>query len=87
MTIHETLEQRGNRYGEYRNVSSTSQDLKLVIRGGANYHLLEPEMLESLDMICNKISRIVNGDCFYKDSWHDIIGYAQLVDNMLEKQQ
>lgn len=87
MNIHETLEQRGNRYGEYRNVSSTSQDLKLVIRAGANYHLLEPEMLESLDMICNKISRIVNGDPFYKDSWHDIIGYAQLVDNMLENQQ
>ncbi len=87
MNIHETLEQRGNRYGQYANVSSTSQDLKLVIRAGASYHLLEPEMLESLDMICNKISRIVNGDPFYKDSWHDIIGYAQLVDTMLEKKQ
>lgn len=33
---------------------------------------------ESLDMIANKISRILNGDCYYDDSWRDISGYATL---------
>jgi len=35
-------------------------------------------------MICHKISRIVNGDPNYKDSWHDIIGYAKLIEDKLE---
>jgi hypothetical protein len=30
-------------------------------------------------MIANKLARIVNGDANYRDSWVDIIGYAQLV--------
>jgi sulfur carrier protein ThiS len=42
-------------------------------------------MLESLDMIANKIARIVNGDPYYKDSWQDIAGYAQLIVNKLDK--
>jgi hypothetical protein len=87
MNVNETLDQRGRRYGEYANVSSTSQDLKMIVRGGANYHMLEPEMLESLDLICNKISRVVNGDCNYIDSWHDIAGYAKLVEDKLNKEQ
>ena len=87
MNIDETLDQRARRYGEYANVSSTSQDLKMIVRNGANYHMLEPEMLESLDLICNKISRIVNGDCNYIDSWHDIAGYAKLVEDKLNKEQ
>ena len=84
MNIAETLDERGRKYGGYMSVATISQDLKEVIRSGPNYHLLDPDMAESLDMICNKLSRIVNGDPFYKDSWHDIIGYAQLVDTRLE---
>ena len=34
-------------------------------------------------MILHKISRIVNGDPNYKDSWTDIIGYAKLVEKTL----
>jgi hypothetical protein len=42
-------------------------------------------MRESLAMICQKMARIVNGDPFYRDSWHDIVGYARLIDTKLEK--
>ena len=41
---------------------------------------------ESLDMICNKIARIVCGDSNYIDSWHDISGYATLVVQQLTNQ-
>ena len=34
---------------------------------------------EGLEMIAHKISRILNGDPNYDDSWVDIAGYAQLV--------
>jgi hypothetical protein len=30
-------------------------------------------------MICNKLSRAVNGNPFFVDSWRDISGYATLV--------
>ena len=41
-------------------------------------------MIEALDLICNKLGRIANGDPTYDDSWRDIAGYAQLVVNELE---
>jgi hypothetical protein len=46
---------------------------------------MEAYMQESLDMICNKMSRIVNGNPYYDDSWVDIAGYATLVVKQLEK--
>ena len=36
-------------------------------------------------MIASKIARIVNGDPDYADNWHDIAGYARLVEKELEK--
>ena len=78
--VTETLGLRENRYGEFRNVSETSQWLKDIMRGGASWKGMEPFMQESLDLIANKLARIVNGDPFYDDSWHDIGGYAKLVE-------
>ena len=45
---------------------------------------LMPDQEEALTMICNKISRIVNGNPNHLDSWKDIAGYAQLVADRLE---
>ena len=84
-TIDETLEQRGNNYGDYRDVAYAAQELKKTLRYSKSWHSMEPYMQESLDMICNKMSRIVNGNPYYDDSWHDIAGYATLVEKQLEK--
>ena len=83
--VTETLDQRENRYGEYKNVSATSQWLKDIMRGGDSWNAMEPYMQESLDLIANKLARIVNGDPFYDDSWHDVGGYAKLVEIELAK--
>ena len=83
--VTETLGQRENRYGEYSKVSGTAQFLKGAIRYGDSWNDMEPYMQESLDLICNKIARIVNGDPFYDDSWHDVGGYAKLVEIELAK--
>jgi hypothetical protein len=83
--IHEVLEARGRRYGEYQNVSQLSQAFKEAVHISPSWEQMEPYQQESLDLICNKLSRICNGDPFYVDSWRDIAGYAQLVVNELEK--
>jgi hypothetical protein len=83
--VTETLDTRGNRYGEYRNVSRTAQFLKDTLRSGESWDIMEPYMQESLDLIANKLARIVNGDPFYDDSWHDVGGYAKLVEIELAK--
>ena len=83
--VTETLGLRENRYGEFRNVSATSQWLKDIMRSGASWKGMEPYMQESLDLIANKLARIVNGDPFYDDSWHDIGGYAKLVEIEIAK--
>ena len=83
--ITETLGQREKRYGEYVNVATTAQQLKETLRSGASWGIMEPYMQESLDLIANKLARIVNGCPFYDDSWHDVGGYAKLVEIELAK--
>jgi hypothetical protein len=83
--ITETLDQREGRYGEYVKVAATAQWLKDIMRGGDSWNGMEAYMQESLDLIANKLARIVNGDPFYDDSWHDVGGYAKLVEIELNK--
>lgn len=79
MEIKKVLQTRAGTYGEYRDVSQISQDIKKVIKNSRNYPLMPAYMLESLDLIANKLARILNGDPLYDDSWRDISGYCTLV--------
>ncbi|MFZ9210928.1 MAG: hypothetical protein ACO22M_00545 [Candidatus Nanopelagicaceae bacterium] len=83
--VEETLDKRGDRYGDYRDVSGVSQDIKAVFTRSKNWYKMEPFMQESLHMIANKLGRILSGDIYYDDSWHDISGYATLVVKQLER--
>jgi hypothetical protein len=77
--VRKILDDREDRYGNYSDVSDISQKLKVVFRQHFNWDSLYPYQRESLDMIANKLARIINGDKNYDDSWVDIAGYAQLV--------
>lgn len=83
--IGKTLDERGSRYGLFVDQASCSQALKNAL----DYQLrirhkhIDADMLEALEMIMHKIARIVNGDENYTDSWHDIAGYATLVEDRL----
>ena len=81
--INNTLNERGARYGNYSDVASTTQQLMAIVERGANYDHLNAEQKTSLFMICNKMARIVNGDPNYIENWHDISGYATLVEKEL----
>ncbi len=78
-TIDATLKERGERYGAFDDHARLTQELKAVMRVTSNWTKLSFSQREALEMIANKIGRILNGDPNYHDSWHDIEGYARLV--------
>lgn len=79
MEINDTLATREKTYGQYLMVSKISQDIKKVMRNSPNYSLMPDYMKESLELVANKLARILNGDPLYDDSWRDISGYCTLV--------
>lgn len=86
-SIEATLNERGKRYGIFAEQAAIAQAIKDAMRMG-QFEQLRPDMKECLDMIANKAARILNGDPFYHDSWHDIIGYTKLVaDTLTEEHQ
>jgi hypothetical protein len=44
---------------------------------------LRADQREALEMIATKIGRILNGNRDHIDSWHDIAGYAKLIEHRL----
>ena len=85
MDITDTLKQRHSSYGDFAEQSEVSQTIKKAFRFSGNYDNLDAGMKESLDMIAVKISRILTGDPGHADSWHDIQGYAALVEKTLAR--
>lgn len=83
MSINKTLEQRGERYGKFKDVASTTYALQEILRNAKNHEHMTDDQVIALDMICNKMARIVNGDPNYIENWHDIAGYATLVEQEL----
>ncbi len=83
------LQERGARYGNFYDHASICQQLKYVIsdalvtRDKRDGMLLMPDQQQALDVICDKIARILNGDPDYVDNWDDIAGYATLVSKRL----
>lgn len=80
--ITEILDERGKRYGKFKDHAEISQRLKYVVRDRRD--VLLDDQREALEMICHKIARILNGDPNYADSWIDIAEYAQLVADRLQ---
>jgi hypothetical protein len=78
-TIETTLQERGERYGEFSQHAEISQYLKHVMVHTRSWEKLAPYQREALEMIQHKVARILNGDPTYDDSWRDISGYATLV--------
>lgn len=80
--IEDTLGERGKRYGAFDTHAAITQALKNEMRNTPNWRngKLTASHMEALDMIAHKIGRILNGSPDYADSWHDIAGYATLVE-------
>lgn len=84
-SVSNTLDQRGKNYGEFSEGAAIMQSLKDVARDTNGWQRLNNPQREAIDMIFSKLGRILNGDPNHADSWHDIAGYAQLVERELLK--
>lgn len=84
MTIDDTLQERGTRYGRFETHADITQALKSVMAVTPKWAHLSNDQKEALEMVAHKIGRILNGDPDYADSWVDIAGYSTLVANRLD---
>lgn len=82
--VDSTLNERGKRYGEFKDHARIAQALKDVMRSTPGWSRLSPSQKESMEMQAHKQARILNGDPNYADSWHDIGGYTRLIEQELE---
>lgn len=80
------LSERARTYGTFLSNAATAQQLKTCLHSQVNWHVLPVDCKEAIEMIMHKISRIINGDPEYLDSWHDIAGYAMCVANRIEQE-
>ena len=84
--LDKILKERHKRYGSFMSQALLTQTFKEIARGSTNYAHMAVDQKEAIDMIFNKIARILNGNPNYIDSWTDVAGYAKLVADRLENQ-
>lgn len=87
MDVTDTLQERGARYGdfaEHARIAQLFQDDMRGVNQGRGWDRLSDVQKQALTVIADKIARILSGDPSYADSWHDIGGYAKLVENYIE---
>ena len=82
--IKDVLNERGNNYGSFEDNAAATQSIKEIMANSRSWTSMDDSKKEALEMIAHKISRIVNGDPNYKDSWVDIQGYAKLGEESID---
>lgn len=84
--IDETLDERAQDYGKFRDGAALMQGIKRLLADHAAKHdkTFADDQWEALEMIVHKMARIVNGNPDKVDSWVDIAGYATLVADRLQ---
>lgn len=85
--IQTTLQTRQQSHGDFRYVSAMSQNLKRTLKSSRSFEDLEQWQQEALEAICLKLARIMSGNSFDPDHWHDISGYASLVVREIERRE
>ena len=86
--ITKILNERQATHGDYVSKCTFIQVVKEDMRNeNGNWHRLDSDMQESLDMAIHKIGRIIYGDPYHIDNWIDIAGYIMLVANRLQLEE
>ena len=80
--VKSTLAERGSRYGDFSDHAEIAQKLQSVMQC-YRWYKLDAVKRQALTVIADKIARILSGDPEYADNWHDIQGYAKLVEDRL----
>lgn len=80
-TVDETLAERGGRYGDFRTHAMISQQIMERIKSFDGWERFDHVKREGVTLIVHKLARALNGDPEYRDNWHDIAGYAKLIED------
>ena len=85
-SVEKTLQERKSTYGTFEDNAYISQMIKELMHTRNTWHHLSDVQQEALGMIALKLSRILSeGDGhMHADNWHDIAGYAKLVENQIK---
>lgn len=81
------LAQRGNSHGKFGDNATFHEYMMAGMqqhREGKGWQTLSARQKLALDVIAQKIARILSGDSDFVDHWTDIEGYAKLVRINLE---
>ena len=87
MTVTDTLNEREKTYGDFGKLAQAVQAFKSVCRAAPSWPAMTATQRESSEMIMLKMVRLLYGDPFHFDSWHDIAGYATLAAEEFGKKQ
>lgn len=82
--VSKTLNERQNVYGDFADVSDATQNMEDILIEMSSYSKSSPDKREAAHMILQKLARAFSGDPDYADNWHDIQGYAKLVEDNLK---
>ena len=85
MSVENTLNTRAAVHGNYVDAASFKDSVlqECVNCKTGNWEKLGPVGRQTVHMIIEKLGRIMYGDPLFSDHWHDIAGYATLMDNYL----
>ena len=73
------LSEREQTHGLFREVASYSQAFKNMMRTSRNWQRLDVAQAQALEVVADKVARILCGDPSYQDHWQDGAGYFELV--------
>lgn len=81
--LDDTVKTRDARYGGFQNVAAITQKFKTIMKCAPSYAKMTDVQKEGMEMVLHKCARLLSGDPAHRDSWHDIQGYAKLVEDRL----
>jgi hypothetical protein len=79
MNIDQILNEREQTHGLFREAAGYSQALKTLMRSSRNWERLDVAQAQALEVIADKLARILCGDPSFPDHWQDGAGYFELV--------
>jgi len=77
--IDQILADREQTHGSFREVAGYSQAIKNLLRSSRNWERLDVTQAQALEVIADKLARILCGDPSFLDHWQDGAGYFELV--------
>lgn len=86
-TTDQILREREQTHGLFREVAGYSQAIKTLMRSSRNWARLDVTQAQALEVIADKMARILCGDPSFADHWDDGAGYFELVSRDLAQAQ